>query len=252
MNRYKSRWEELTTGMSHGEREDLEARLRDMQGSVNICTVLTFFAFFLLCHYILLALSNHLTNSDPDAMLAIPYQPAIWWFFPAVGGLTMAWELTLQFWSLFGHRKAADQYREIAKTFIGSYRGQLGAYQVQIFMRWSALLLALPIGVLTLLALNMHTSFEAQKLRECGYAFRPCELHPYSEVRSITHVSGIINSHGHYIERPNVVVVFRDGYRWNSSKYEPANRTIIGKIESLLTQRTGLPLESVAIESAIP
>jgi hypothetical protein len=252
MNPQKSGFEELTAGMSHDAREDLAARLRDMQTSVNACTVLMFFVFAFSIHYALASICGRLTNSDPDALLSVPYQPGIWWFFPCFGGFTMAWELTLQLWSLIGRRKTANQYRELAKTFLSSYRGQMAAFQTQTFMKWVAILLALPIGVFSALALNMHTNFESAGLRECGYAFHTCQLHAYSELTGVIHSDGVINSHGHYVKKPNVVLEFRSGYHWRSSTYELGDKATIQRIEELAIEKSGLQLESVPSEPAVP
>lgn len=250
MSNQHARWLELTQGMSNDEREDLAARLRNMQPAVNFCTVLTFLAFLFGCHAVLLQLSRSLASA-PAASITVLYQPAIWWGFPAIGGFTMAWEITLRIWSLAGHRTTANRYRELAKTFIGSYRGRAGAYNVQTFMRWSALLLALPAGVWSVLALNMHTTFEPAGLRECGYLFRPCALHAWSGLRQIDHVAGRIGSNGKYIPGPDVVLHFADGYKWDSSEWDPDPQTI-GAIEHFTTEKTGLPLGHLGIEYYLP
>lgn len=252
MESSESRFEELTADMSHDAREDLAARLRDMQATVNACTVVTFFVSVFSTHYALAALSDKLTSSNPTAVIRVPYQPIVWWIFPVVGGFTMAWELTLQVWSLFGRREMANQYRELAKSFVSTYRGRTGAYQTQTFMKWASLVLAAPIGVFSLLALNMHTNFEAAGVRECGYAFRPCEFHTYSELTGAIHTNGFIGSRGTYVERPNVILEFRSGYQWRSSMYDLRDAAAINKIEKLVVDKTEIELKSMPLLPPIP
>ena len=60
-----------------------------------------------------------------------------------------------------------------------------------------ALLIVLPIGVLTFLELPVHTVLRQVDIRECGYAFAPCQTYPYTDSNRMTliEVFGIATAH---------------------------------------------------------
>lgn len=110
-------------------------------------------------HAILVRTNEYLAAGDGPTNIHLWPQSAIWWFLPGIGALTLAWEITLQVWSLFGGRREADLfgYWTGLAVYLRGSRGPVD-FDVRKALRWMALLFVLPIGILTALALSMHTT----------------------------------------------------------------------------------------------
>jgi hypothetical protein len=126
--------------------EDLAARLRKMQPIVNACTTITFVAFLFGVHALLIFLNARLAALDRNALFTFLPGPSNWWGFPLVGAISLSWEITLQIWSLLGHRATANEYREWGKTAPLIFRGHIFALNLQKFFQWVAMFIALPVG----------------------------------------------------------------------------------------------------------
>lgn len=235
-------------------REDRYAQLRDMQTTVNACTALMFVVFSVGTFFVLRVVNRHLAVAGAPAMFTFVPGPAIWMFFPLFGGMTLSWYLTLFVWSLFGFRSTATEYREWARHHaFSNFRGRLVAMNSQRFFFSAAWLLALPIGIATVLALNQHTVFTKDEIRVCGYAFRPCAVHPYSEIRRVTAVAGIVNARYNTFEKdPFLVLDFASDDRWSSLDANELHRASDGELAAFVYRKTGLVAGSAGSEKGIP
>jgi hypothetical protein len=119
-------------------------------------------------------------------------------------------------------------------------------------LRWLALLIALPIGIFTVLALNMHASIGPDLIRDCGYAFRPCSVYALSDVRRITQVEGFRTKDGKLTKRAGVVLDFKDGRRWSSADWGSFRASVDPALAAFLRAKTGLPLNFAETEDDIP
>jgi hypothetical protein len=251
--------------MSHGshgpvcaatddEREVRNARLRDMQSTVNACTALTFVVFSTGTFFGLRAINHHLAAVDQPAVLTFVPGPWIWFFFPFFGGMILSWYLALFVWSLAGFGSTAKEYRIWARDHaLSNYRGQIVAMNSQRFFFWSAWLIALPIGVATVLALNMHTAFSSDQMRICGYAFRPCEVHAYSDIRRMTVVEGTVDQrYGKFHRNPYLVLDFSSGQRWSAMEKNEIHGATEGDLAASIFAKTGLTAGNAHVEKDIP
>ena len=130
-------------------------------------------------HHLLVSLNRYLGTSDgPETSLRLWPQTAIWWFFPGFGAVVLCWEITLKLWSALGQGDTARSYRLWSD-------GRTG-FDCTRILRWMALVIALPIGVFTFLALPMHTELRHQDIRVCGYAWAGCKTFAYSKAVRMT------------------------------------------------------------------
>jgi hypothetical protein len=192
------------------------------------------------------------TFGGPADYLLLP-QTAIWWFFPGFGAVALCWELTLQIWALFGDRARVNLFSDWTNQstkFWGacSYAGM----DSRKILRWMALLIALPMGIFTALALNMHASVGPTSIRDCGYNFTPCAVFPLADARRVTAIEGFQKKDGKLSPRAGLVIDFKDGRRWSSANWGNFEKTVDPALASGLTRETNLPIESATTEEEIP
>jgi|SRR5208337_1882775 len=197
--------------------------------------------------------NRFLAHSDGPVSFQFLPQSAIWWFFPGFGSLALSWELTLQIWALFGDRATVNLFSDWtnqSNVFWGraSYVG-LDSRKV---LRWLAMLIALPIGIFTVLALDMHASVGPDTIRDCGYAFRPCTVYALVNVRRITQIEGFKTKDGKMTRRAGVVLDFKDGRRWSSADWGDFRDSIDPALAGFLRTKTGLPISFAETEDGIP
>lgn len=203
-------------GLTVSQVEEMWARFSGNQVYFNLANVAVALVYFFVVHAALRALSLHLAQKDGPAQFTVMYQPAIWWGTAGVGGFCLAWEITIQIWSLFAKRTTIRLYRAWVKHAPFEYKGGLFRNQLR-FWHWCAAILVLPITVASVLALNMHCLFGPSSVQVCGYAFKPCESIDYSSIRHVE----FYPSYGHGKGRvaSKVVVRFGDGRAWDSSHW---------------------------------
>jgi len=232
--------------------EDRAVRLRKMQPIVNACTVITFLLFFFGVHALLIFLNARLASLDRTALFTFLPEPGNWWGFPLVGAISLSWEITLQIWSLLGHRATANEYREWGKTAPLNFRGHIFVLNAQKFFQWAAMFIALPVGAYTLLDLNEHTSFNPESMSVCGLAYRQWETRAYSELVRITAVQGKVDSRGRYSHAPALVLTFNERYRWNSARWNAQNPSDLNTVANFLAKKTNLPVDQALTEEGVP
>jgi len=140
----------------------LDGRFQHTKWVVGVSMVLVVVVFAWVTHYVLVTLNRYLALSDgPTTSLHLWPQNAIWWFFPGFFAVALCWEITLRLWSAFGQPDTAKLYRLWSDNRAG--------FDALRILRWMALVVAVPIGVATVLALPMHTAVRRQDIRVCGY-----------------------------------------------------------------------------------
>ncbi len=225
--------------------EDLSIRFRTTQWVVGISILLIGFVFAFGSYAGLVALNHFLATPDSSSDLVLLPQPSIWMFFPLFfGALTLAWEITLQIWALFGSRQEAALYSYWTSLKVG--------FDATKALRWMFTLIALPIGILTILALPMHAILGQTKIQECGYAFAPCKDYRYSDARQMTIVDGFRNRDGRLTPRAGIVIDFSDGRRWSSTNFGDSKPRLAPALEEFLENHVHLAYNYVPAEGDIP
>jgi len=115
-----------------------------------------------------------------------------------------------------------------------------------------ALVIALPIGIFTVLALPMHTALRHQDIRACGYAWAGCSTFEYSQAVRMTVIEGFRDRDGKLQARAGIVLDFADGRRWSSADLGDFRKSVDPALSTYLIERTGLPLEQAETEMDIP
>ena len=234
-----------STRLSEAQLSALDTRFEHTKWVVGISMVAVAALFVWTTHRVLVSLNDFLAAGDgPETSLRLWPQTAIWWFFPGFGALTLCWEITLQLWSAFGQADTARSYRLWSD-------GRAGFDATRI-LRFMALGIAGPIGVLTVLALPMHTALRQQDIRVCGYAWAGCKTFEYSKAVRMTLIEGFRQRDGKLIHRAGIVLDFANGQRWSSADSGDFRRSINPVLSAYLIERTGLPLEQAESEMDIP
>jgi hypothetical protein len=192
----------------------------------------------------LLKTNRLLASFDGPANYWIWPQSAIWWFFPGFGAVTLSWEFVLQVWARFGNRDEANLYSYWSNQKLG--------FDATKLLRWMAILIALPVGIFTVLALPIHTALRQSGIKDCGYAFAPCNLCRYADVRRITAIEGYRDRDGKLNRRAGIVVDFSDGRRWSSANESDLSKSVDPDFAMVLASKTNLPCNYPQTEADIP
>ena len=231
--------------LSEAQLSTLDARFQHTKWVVGFSLIAVAVVFVWTTHHVLVALNHYLAASDgPETSLHLWPQTAIWWFFPGFGALALCWEITHQLWSAFGQADTARSYRLWSD-------GRAG-FDCTRILRWMALVIASPIGVLTVLALPMHTALRHQDIRVCGYAWAECKTLEYSKAVRMTLIEGFRDRDGKLTPRVGIVLDFADGRRWSSADSGDFRRSVDPALAAYLIERTGLPLEQAETEMDVP
>jgi hypothetical protein len=223
----------------------LDGRFQHTKWAVGVSMVLVVVVFAWVTHYVLVTLNRYLALSDgPKTSLHLWPQSAIWWFFPGFVAVALCWEITLRLWSAFGQPDTAKLYRLWSDSRAG--------FDATRILRWMALVVAVPIGAATVLALPMHTAVRRQDIRVCGYAWARCRTFDYSGAVQITRIDGFRDRDGKLHPRAGIVVDFADGRRWSSSDTGDFRTTVDPTLAAFLAEHIPLPIGLAETESDIP
>jgi hypothetical protein len=241
---------DVPEGMTREQIDALEAGFQAGRGRLSLCVILVALTFLFVVHAAMAFGNEALANADGHEGFRVLGQPALWWIFPAFGAWTLSFEITLQIWALFAGRRIVDLYTAWdARQPKRTRSGGVNYYDTRQGLRLFALGLALPIGIGTMLALNMHTTVGDDAMRVYGYAFTSPEVYSYIEVRRVTVVQGHTGKHG-FVEHPYVVVDFTKRRRWRESNNLP--RSVATTLSTLLCEKTGLTAAHARLISDIP
>ena len=221
----------------------LDARFRHTKWVVGTGMVATGIGFAWATHYAFVSLNHYLAVSDgPDTSFLLWPQTAIWWFFPGFGAVALCWEITLKLWSVFGQADTAKAYRLWSD-------GRAGFDATRI-LRWMALVIAAPIGLLTALALPMHTALRHRDIR--GGAQGLAREQADRSARVGDRLGRRRLDAGKLHPRAGIVVDFADGRRWSSADTGDFRKNVDPALAAFLTERIRLPLGEAETELDIP
>jgi hypothetical protein len=225
-------------------REELDVRFASAQWFVGFSMVVVGALFAFGTHAALVWLNRYLAKTDGSSQFLLWPQSAIWWFFPGFGALTFSWDITLRLWSLLGHREDADLYNywSILKSGFDSPR----------LLRWFAVLIVLPVGILTILALPIHSALRQGGLRDCGFGLVPCKEYRYADARRMTVIDGFRDRDGKLTQRAGIVVDFSDGRRWSSGDIGDFNALVDPALQNFLENKIHLPFNHAQSAADIP
>jgi hypothetical protein len=198
-------------------------------------------AFALISYKGLVWCNRQFAEADGPAVFRLLPQSAIWWFFPGFGALCLSWDITLFFWSLFVGRSKVTRFSDWSS-------GRSG-YDCTRTLRWMALLIVLPIGVATLLALPIHPTLNESEIIVGHYATFTRERLPYSDARRLMLVDGFRGRDGKFTHRAGLILDFANGKRWRSADGRDFTSKPDSGLAEFLVKKTGLPLEHAGTET---
>jgi len=223
--------------------QDLSERFQKIAWVVGPAMVLVGIAFAWAAHAILVGLKRYSSIAHSRGGFRLWPQPAIWWFLPGFGAVTLAWEITLQLWSKFGNREEAALYNY--------WSCQRAGFDCTRLLRWMVVVIVFPIGILTALAISMHSTLGSDGIVDCGYAFSPCHTYRYADASHMTQIDGYRDRNGNLDQRAGIVVEFKDGRRWSSAEWGDFRKSVDPALIELLKAKTGLQLEYATTEADI-
>ena len=249
---YFRKWFPARISTQHGRPttdEELEDRFMPLRGRI-IGGMIAIMIIFFVVSWLALSGANKLIPAAHGSA-TILYLPTfvIWTFFPFFGCLSLSWELTLQAMRLLRGREETDVFSDWTNRTTAFWgKGSWPGIDSRRVLRWMSLLITLPIGVLTVLALNMHAEVGPNSIRDCGYAFKSCLVYPLGDARRMTAVTGFRDRDGKIVRRPGIVVDFKDGRRWSSTSWNDSSKAVDTGLANFLIGKTGLPLDSIEAE----
>lgn len=230
----------------HPSMADLENRFSNTQWTwtVGISMLVVGVLFAISTHAALVLFNKYFSMKDGPAEFRIWQQSVIWWIFPLFGAFALSWEIVMQLWSDFGNREEAHLYNY--------WSIQKSGFDVTKLLRWMAILIVLPIGILTVLALPMHAALRQNDIQDCGYAFTPCKLYRYLDARRMTVIEGFRTRDGKLTRRAGIVIDFSGGRRWSSADLGDFSPSVDPAFTEFLEKKTQLPLNRAQAEADIP
>jgi hypothetical protein len=202
--------------------------------AVYTCMIAVGIAFAFLVNRALVTANRSFAEAvGPATFRLLPVAP-IWWFFAGIGALCLSWEITLFLWSLFGDRNRIGRFID--------WTHQRGGFDSTRALRWMALLLALPIGVATLLAIPIHSSLCDDNIVVGHYAQLARQCLTYSRARRVALVDGLRDRSGKFAARAEIIVDFDDGSRWRSADNRDFTPEVDSGLAEFLQRKTGASL----------
>jgi hypothetical protein len=241
--------ENQTLGLTDDQREDLWAAFSGSRFTFQFWNAIVGILFCLGAYATLMAINVRLAGPSSATRIQLYPQPAMWWFFPGFGAFCLAWDIRVLLWLLFGDSRKARLYRIWANRRAA---GEQNVYATSPFNRWCIRLIVLPLALGTVLALNMHATVGPESIRDCGYAFKPCEVYPLSGARRITAIRGYRTKEGKFDPQAGLVIDFKDGRRWSSANWGDFKDAIDPNLTNFLLQKTSLALNTAVAEDDIP
>ena len=227
-------------------------RFRPVSWLFGIATLVVMIAFALVTWFALSSTNRMLAGFDSPRAIHLLPEPALWWFFPVLGGITCSCEITFQIFALFVGRETTDLFNawmnNVSRGWIKSrYRG----IDARCVLRWMTAGIALPSGIFVLLALPMHASVGPESIRDCGY-LKACRVYALSDATRITQIQGFRDKSGKLIDQAGLVLDFKDGRRWSSAAWGEWQDHVDPRLTDWLLKKTGLPLQYALTEVDIP
>ena len=218
--------------------------IEDFSG-VNVavygCMIVVGITFVLFMHWALVAGNRYFAKADgPGAFVFFP-SGAIWWFLPGFGALCLTWELTLFICSIFAGREKITRFID--------WTNERAGYDSTRALRWMALLLVLPIGVASVLAIPLHSTLRDSDIVVGRYAKLARQNLVYSQANRLAVVDGFRNRDGRFTPRAEVILDFTDGTRWRSADNADFAKDVDPGLVEFLARKTGLVVERAQTEA---
>ena len=223
--------------------ERLDERFQTTQYFIAIGILLLMVVIAWTGYQLLLNVNLHFARAEGPAHFILLPSSAIWWFLPGFSALTFAWDVALFIWSCRGNSDHARQYAEWTYRKAGFDAGRL--------LHWIALMVVLPIGILTLLALPLHTTLHEDELRIREYASLSPHHYRYADVKRVSVVKGVLLRDGTFESRPAVIIDFSDKRQWSSADNRDVSHSVDPDLVDFLHQKTGLPVLEVETKEAL-
>src|SRR4029077_1975899 len=224
--------------------ERLDERFQTTQYFVAIGILLLIVVIAWAGYQLLLNVNLHFARAEGPAHFILLPSSAIWWFLPGFCALTFAWDVALFIWACFGNSEDARRYAEWTDRKAGFNAGRL--------LHWIALIVVLPIGILTLLALPLHTTLHEDELRIREYASLSPHHYRYSDAQRMSVIKGLRLRNGTFRSRAAIEVDFSDGRKWSSADNRDFVRFVDPDLVAFLHQKTGLPIVEADTREDIP
>ena len=193
---------------------------------------------------ILLFANQWFANADGPAIFQLLPSKWIWFFLPLFGALCVSWDISLWLWSFVEDRNRIQRYLEWSDARAG--------FNSTRALRWMTLLIALPVCILTLLALPMHSSVREDGITVRHYAGLSAVHHPYARARRLAWVDGFRGRDGVMTKRAEVLVDFDDSYQWSSVANRDLELLPDPGLVDFLQAKTGLPVLRAETERDLP
>ncbi|MGA8938006.1 MAG: hypothetical protein WB439_02465, partial [Acidobacteriaceae bacterium] len=190
-------------------------------------------------HTILVYVNRYFAMRDGAALMVLYPSAAIWWFLPGFAAVCLAWEITFKAWCLL-NRRQAEAYRAFSNVKSG--------FDSTKVLRIMAIVIVLPIGVATVLALPMHCSLTDQAIQVGHYAKLHEAVLPYRDATELIQFDGYTLRDGSFERRAGLLVRFRQGQVWNSADCDDPKETVDSALIQIVVSATGLPIQHVEIE----
>jgi hypothetical protein len=227
-----------------GTVDEVDSAVAAKQWIVTLSMVLVGGLFLFGVHAALVQTSRWLASRDGAAELVIFPQAAIWWFLPGFGAAALPWEITLLAMSLLRRDAEADSYNYWSSLKEG--------FDSRRLLRWLAVVVVMPIAVLTFLALPMRSALRQDDIQDCGYAFATCKVYAYADARRVSFIEGTRDRDGKLNRRAGLVVDFTGGRRWSSADIGEFNASVDPALEGVLREKIKLPFGRYQTVSDIP
>jgi len=206
---------------------------------VNLAMVLVAVLLALATHAAVVAGNRFFaTRSEQIELILYPSQ-AIWWFFPGFAAVCLSWEIVLRLWTLFAPEQASAYRR---------FSAERSGFDSTRVLRWLAVLIVLPIGLLTLLALPIHTTLTRTGIDQGHFASFKREFLPFAAAQDLTLFDGYTLRDGSFQPRAGILIRFKDGRSWNSADAGNPGSNADARLLTILGRDTGLPLRHAHIQ----
>jgi hypothetical protein len=197
-----------------------------------------------ISHKGLAAANRDFADADGTAVFHLLASDYLWWFFPGFGALCWSWEITLFLWSLFVGRAKVNRYID--------WTNERAGYNSTRALRLIGILITLPVGLATLLAIPIHSTLSDSEIVVGHFASLHRERLPYAQARHLALVNGFRDRYGKFGARAEVIVDFAGGKSWNSADNRDFTPQPDPGLAEFLQQKTGLPLERAETEADLP
>jgi hypothetical protein len=229
---------------THGELGVPDEDLKGLQWGVGAAIILVGVGLGYGVYRLLLFANQSFANADGPAAFQLLPTKALWIFLPLFGALCVSWDITLYLLYFVEDHNRIQRYLAWSDARAG--------FNSTRVLRWMTLVLALPVCILTLLAVPMHSSVREDGITVRQYASRASRHYPYSRAQRLAWVDGFRGRDGVMTKRAEILVDFDDGFRWSSVSNRDFESSPDPGLVEFLQAKTGLPVLRAETEDDLP